>query len=93
MKSNPLLHKSRVKSHIKMMLPLHNLGLCGTKPLAIIMMLLLGSTMMEIQVCLLIQTCSFSIFVVCAKVSAVYIALIFISSDLCKSAKFIKKCF
>lgn len=55
MKSNPLLHKSRVeKLHFKMMLLLHNLGLCGTKPLAIIMMLLLGSTMMEIQVCLFI---------------------------------------
>nr|GME00020.1 uncharacterized protein LOC107764838 [Ipomoea batatas] len=64
MKSNPLLHKSRVKLHIKMMLLLHNLGLCGTKPLAIIMMLLLGSTMTEIQVYTMMVTVGFGIHMI-----------------------------
>lgn len=50
--SNPLVGRSRVVEWLQAqrMLLLHNLALCGMKHLATIMMLLLGSTMMEIQV-------------------------------------------
>lgn len=50
--SSPLVRRSRVVVWLQAqrMLLLHNPALCGMKHLATIMIILLGSTMMEIQV-------------------------------------------
>lgn len=51
---NLLVGKSKlVRLQFRKMLRLHSLALCGMKHLVIIMMLLLGSIMMEIQVCVM----------------------------------------